>query len=170
MTRDELSRLLVRAWLVTALVDGLFASALSVFGYHSTVGRLWRGVASTVLGQEALDGGAAIAWIGVVMHIGVALAWTIVFLALVMALPALRRMLATAGGVLLTAAVYGPCIWIVMSVVVIPLLTGRPPRIAGRWWIQLAGHVVFVALPMVTVVARGLTRNGELREVRADPA
>lgn len=168
MTRDECSRLLVRAWLVTALVDGLFASALSVVGYHSTVGRLWRGVASTVLGPEALDGGPAIAWLGVVMHIGVALAWTTVFLALVTMLPALRRLLATPGGVLLTATVYGPCIWMVMSLVVIPLLTGRPPKITGRWWIQLAGHVVFVALPMVTVVARGLARDRVTSAVEGD--
>lgn len=162
MSRDTFLRLLVRAWLATALVDGLFASALSKFGYHSTVTRLWQGVASTVLGPAALEGGMRTALVGVVMHVGVALAWSTVFLALVSALPALRRLLASPAGVLAVAVVYGPFIWVVMSTLVIPTLTGRPPRFGGRWWIQLAGHVVFVALPMVTVVARGLRgRSGE---------
>jgi hypothetical protein len=51
-----LSRL-VRTWLVIATVDGLFASALSVFAYKSTVTRLWQGVAATVLGPSAFTGG-----------------------------------------------------------------------------------------------------------------
>ena len=156
MTRDAFTRLLLRAWLATAVVDGLFASALSVFGFHSTVTRLWQGVASTVLGPSAFEGGATTALIGVAMHIGVALAWSAVFVALVFASPALQRALRHPAGVVAVAAVYGPFIWMVMSLAVIPVLTGRPPRPTGRWWIQLAGHVIFVALPMVTVVARGL--------------
>jgi hypothetical protein len=159
MTRDAVERLLLRAWLTTALVDGLFASALSVFGYHSTISRLWQGVASTVLGPSAFDGGATTALVGVAMHIGVAFAWSAVFVWLAIASPALRRALRHPGGVIAVAAVYGPSIWMVMSLAVIPLLTARPPRVTGRWWIQLAGHIVFVALPMVTVVARGLARS-----------
>lgn len=37
---------LVRAWLLTALIDGPFSSVLSVAFYHSTVARLFQGVAS----------------------------------------------------------------------------------------------------------------------------
>lgn len=166
MNRDAFTALLVRAWLATAVVDGLFASALSVLGYHSTVARLWQGVASTVLGPSAFDGGATTALVGVAMHIGVALAWSAVFVALAIASPALQRALRHPGGVFAVAAVYGPFIWMVMSLAVIPLLTGRPPRITGRWWIQLAGHIVFVALPMVSVVARGLARSAGFSPAR----
>jgi hypothetical protein len=67
----------------------------------------------------------------------------------------LRSVLDSPYGVLEVAAVYGPMIWIVMSVVVIPLLTRRPVAITGRWWIQLAGHVVFVGLPIVWSIWRG---------------
>ena len=56
MSGSFLSRL-VRTWLVIATIDGLFASALSVFAYKSTVTRLWQGVASTVLGPSAFTGG-----------------------------------------------------------------------------------------------------------------
>ena len=156
MTRDAFFRLLVPAWLATALTDGLFASALSKFGYHSTVTRLWQGVAATLLGPAAFDGGPRTALVGVVMHIGVALFWSTVFVALVSSWPGLRRLLASPAGVVAVAAIYGPLIWLVMSTLVIPTLTGRPPKFGVRWWIQCAGHVVFVALPMATVVARGL--------------
>ena len=46
---------------------------------------------------------------------------------------------------------YGPFIWTVMSVVVIPLLVHRPPSINVRWWVQFVGHIPFVALPIVGV-------------------
>jgi hypothetical protein len=40
-----------------------------------------------------------------------------------------------------------------MSLLVIPALTGRPPTIGARWWVQLVGHVFFVALPIVAMTA-----------------
>jgi uncharacterized membrane protein YagU involved in acid resistance len=68
--------------------------------------------------------------------------------------PSIRTVLASRGGVMKVAAVYGPCIWIVMSLIVIPLLVHRPPAINVRWWIQLVGHVVFVGLPIVASAER----------------
>jgi hypothetical protein len=154
---NDIRSRLVPAWLATAAIDGTFASALTVFGYHSTVGRLWRGVASTVLGPGAMDGGSGVALVGVGMHILVALLWTTVFFALYSASPPLQRIVSRPMGAIGVAAVYGPLIWVVMSLLVIPQLTGRPPAITGRWLIQLAGHFPFVALPIVTIVGRGLT-------------
>lgn len=148
--------LLLRTWLVIALVDGLFASCLSVFVYGSTVSRLWQGVAATVIGPTAFTGGARAVLIGLLLHVGVALAWSAVFLRLVMAWPGLRRIIATPGGVIGVAAIYGPAIWLVMSLLVIPSLTGRGPNFTSRWWIQLVGHIPFVALPIVAIIARGV--------------
>jgi hypothetical protein len=150
------------------MTDGLFASALSVFAYHSTVARLWQGVAATLLGPSALQGGIRTALIGVVMHIGVALWWSTVFLTAYRAWPRLRRMVSTAGGVIGVAAVYGPMIWLVMSWVVIPQLTGRPPTITVRWWVQLLGHIPFVALPIVATIGLGVggyARRGEAHPI-----
>jgi hypothetical protein len=154
MTRDLVARL-VPAWLVTAATDGLFSSALSVFAYHSTVARLWQGVASTLLGPAALTGGTRMALIGVLMHLGVALFWTTAFLVLVSSWPRLQRIITTTAGIVAVAAIYGPVIWLVMSFVVIPLLTGRPTAVTVRWWVQLFGHIPFVALPIVAMIARG---------------
>jgi uncharacterized membrane protein YagU involved in acid resistance len=62
-------------------------------------------------------------------------------------------------GPLKIAAVYGPFIWLVMSLMVIPLLLHRPPTITDRWWTQLIGHVPFVGLPIAWSFARALRRG-----------
>ncbi|MEO8448569.1 MAG: hypothetical protein ABI647_02190 [Gemmatimonadota bacterium] len=156
---DELSRL-VRAGLLTGLTDGLFSSVLAVAFYQSTVIRLFQGVASTVLGKTAFDGGAGTAWIGIVMHFGVAFGWSAVFMLFILQSRWIRRILATPYGEVKVAALYGPFIWLVMSLVVIPLLAHRPPTIGVRWWVQLIGHFPFVGLPIVATIGRGLSRSG----------
>lgn len=153
MTLTPLSRL-VRAGLLTGVVDGLFACVLSAIFNHGDVLRVWKGVASTLLGPAAMEGGMRATLIGVLMHFGVAFAWSAMFLLAYERAGWLRRLVRSRGGVLKTAAVYGPLIWIVMSLVVIPLLTGRPPSITWRWWLQLAGHVPFVGLPLVWAASR----------------
>jgi len=155
--RSALSRL-VTAGLLTALTDGLFSSILSVAFYHSTVTRLFQGVASTLLGKAALDGGVQTAAVGVLMHIGVAFGWSAVFLILYDRSQWLRDVVRSRYGLLKVAAVYGPAIWMVMSLIVIPLLLHRPPSITVRWWVQFFGHIPFVALPIVWSISRGLPR------------
>jgi len=140
---------LVRAGLTTAVSDGLFSSVLSVAFYHSTVTRLFQGVASTLLGPAALTGGAGTAAVGILMHIGVAFGWSAVFIYFVMRSTWVRAVVASRYGTFKVAAVYGPAIWLVMSLVVIPLLLHRPPRISARWWVQLVGHFPFVGIPIV---------------------
>jgi hypothetical protein len=145
---------LVRAGLLTAVVDGLFSSALSVLAYRSTVSRLFQGVASVVLGSKALDGGAATALLGLAMHVGVAFAWSAVFLFLALRSRWIRALLASPYGPVKVGALYGPFVWMVMSLVVIPLLVQRPPAIGFRWWVQLLGHAPFVGLP-IAAASRG---------------
>jgi hypothetical protein len=54
------------------------------------------------------------------------------------------------------ASVYGPFIWMVMSLAVIPLLLHRPPTINVRWWVQ----------PDRTFSVRGNTYRGVDRQQR----
>ena len=105
MTPNLLLRL-VRAGLVTGVTDALFSSALAAFVYGSTVTRLWQGVASTLLGGAAFDGGARTAAIGLAMHFGVAFAWSAVFLGLVLSWSWLRDVLVSPYGVITVATVY----------------------------------------------------------------
>ena len=149
---------LVRAGLLTAVVDGTFSSVLSAVFYGSTVARLWQGVASTLIGSKAFEGGTKTALLGVLMHFGVAFSWSAVFLFIVWRLQWIRRIVASPFGFAKVAALYGPFIWMVMSFVVIPLLTHRPPAITYRWWIQFFGHIPFVAVPIVASITRGQPR------------
>ena len=151
---ERMSRL-VRAGLLTGVTDGLFATVQSAVTPGSTVIRLWQGVASTILGKSAYDGGIPTALLGVLMHFCVAFAWSAVFLLVVMRSPWVRRAVSSTSGVIGIASLYGPFIWLVMSLVVIPVLVHRPPSITSRWWIQLVGHIPFVGLPIVASIANG---------------
>ena len=163
-TNRSASTRLIEAGLVTALIDGMWAVVLTL-AYGRTVTRLWQGVAATAFGDRMFDGGLTTVALGIVMHVGVAFAWSAVFLLLVRRFGWLNRMLDSPYDALKVAAVYGPLIWIVMSAVVIPLLTGKPLVVTGRWWIQLAGHVVFVGLPIVSCIGHGVRRAGRLVRV-----
>ena len=154
--RASFIRAVVPVWLVTAAWDFLCATALSVFAYHSTFAHLWQGVASTVLGPTAIDGGLTPVAVGIALHLAVAFTWSAIFVATARMSPALRRTIATPSGALAVAVAYGPVIWLVMSLVVIPLATGRPPRFSFRWWVQIFAHVPFVTIPLVFTARRVL--------------
>jgi hypothetical protein len=144
-----------RAGLITAVTDGLFSSILNAFFYGSTVMRLWQGVASVLLGGGALQGGLPTALIGLLMHVAVAFAWSAIFFAIARFAAPVRRTIRSIPGILAVAAIYGPVVWLAMSLLVIPSLTQRPPAVTFRWWVQFAGHMVFVGLPIVWTIARG---------------
>jgi uncharacterized membrane protein YagU involved in acid resistance len=148
--RDALSRFFL-AGLLTAIIDGFFSSILSVAVYDSTFSRLFQGVASSLMGDSAFTGGARTTALGVLMHCGVAFGWSAVFVFIVSRSARIRSVLAGKYGAVKVASVYGPAIWLVMSLVVIPILLHRPPAISIRWWVQLVGHFPFVGLPIVAL-------------------
>jgi hypothetical protein len=156
---DTPLRRLIRAGLVCGAIDGLWAVVLTLV-YQRTIPRLFQGIAATVFGAGMFEAGLPGALLGLAMHFAVAFTWSAVFLLLVARSAPLRRVLATPGGLLAVAAVYGPMIWIAMSAGVIPLLTGTPLAITYRWWIQIAGHVVFVGLPIVWSIGPAPVRRG----------
>jgi hypothetical protein len=145
---------LVRAWLTTAISDGIFSSVLVTVFYGSTFARLWQGVASVPMGAKALEGGTQTVLIGLLLHFCVALAWSTVFLAIWMSSEAVQRAASSLGGAFGLACIYGPCIWMVMSFGLIPAFTHKPPTINYRWWVQLLGHIPFVAFPIIATIGR----------------
>jgi len=148
-----MAKRILLAGTLTAITDGLFSSVLNVAAYHSTVARLFQGVAAVPLGPAALTGGTRTAAIGVLMHCGVALWWSTVFALLAARSASLRNALRSGVGIVAVAAVYGPFVWMAMSLLVIPALLHRPTAITGRWWVQLVGHFPFVGLPIVASIA-----------------
>src|SRR5258708_31521274 len=108
---------LVRTGLLTAVMDGMFACVLSVVFYHTTVTRLWQGVASVPLGKTALDGGTATGFIGVALHVCVAFTWSAVFLYGTLRLDCMKRLLGSRYGGAQAAYICGPLGWLVISAV-----------------------------------------------------
>lgn len=133
----------IGAGLTTGLVDGAWACVLSAGFYGSTIRQLWEGVARVATGRPSMLTGIAV-------HFGVAFFWSFVFFAIVSAVAPVRGALRSWRGVFAVSAIYGPLVWSVMSLAVIPFMTGRAPNVTHRWWIQLAGHVFFVGLPIVS--------------------
>ena len=150
---------LVRAGLLTAASDCAFATVLTIFFFNSTFMRLWQGVAAVPLGREALEGGAWTMWVGLGLHVCVAFFWSAVFLFGAMRLGTVRRLLVSPLGMLKVASLYGPLIWLAMSLVVIPLFTKQPPTLTPRWWVQLIGHIPFVALPITWTARKAVARS-----------
>ena len=156
---------LLSATLVTFVSDGLFATA-QTYLRGLTFTRLWQGVAAVLVGPDAFKGGTTTVAIGLMMHLSVAFFWSAVFVLVSGKSAWLRRVLDSRGGVFKVAAVYGPAIWLVMSLIVIPVLTHRPPTITGRWWVQFFGHAIFVGLPIVSIIASSRT----IASIRQSPA
>ena len=155
-SRMSFASAVLPVWLVTAAWDAICATALGVFAYGSTAAAVWQGVAATAFRPFALPAEAATAASGLAVHAAVALTWSAVFVAAVRVWPSLCRAIRTPGGALAVAAAYGPAIWLVMSMLVIPFATGRPPRFGLRWWVQVGAHVPFVTLPLVFTARRVL--------------
>ena len=120
------------------------------------------------VGKAALEGGAAWSLAGVAMHFSVALFWSALFLVALRNSAGLRRAISTIPGAVIVAAIYGMSIWLFMSFVVIPTMVHRPPNITTKFWIQLIGHIPFVALPMVLLNRRPLELNDVSRKQRQE--
>jgi hypothetical protein len=138
-----------RAGLATGIIDGAFSSFLAQFVYGSGVIALFQRVAGTLIGPIAMRGGMASFALGLAMHFLVAFGWSAVFVFIIARMEGIAHALRTTGGRIAIAAVYGPMIWLAMSLIVIPALTRQPPVITYRWWIQLIGHFPFVGMPIV---------------------
>lgn len=158
--RARRAKAMVVTWLTTAAWDFVCASALGVFAYHATFSRFWQGVASTALGPRALAMGGSGVAAGLALHLLVAFVWSALFVLLLAGSERLQRVVDRPAGAFVVACIYGPVIWLVMSLAVIPLATGRPPTFAFRWWVQVFAHVPFVTLPLV-FTARRMVGLGE---------
>jgi hypothetical protein len=154
--RQDVGSVLVKTWLLVAVSDAMFASATGLLiPPTATPARVFRGVASVLLGKSALDGGATTALIGLAIHFGVALFWSSLFVVAVKNSWWLRDALDTWPKRILVAVIYGVSIWLIMTWIVIPSMLHRPPTIGLKYWIQLVGHPLFVVGPMIFVNRRG---------------
>lgn len=137
---------------LVALLDGVFAVVFYVPLLHRTTAlRLFQGIAASLLGRTAaFDGGIATGVMGVLMHVGVALGWTVVFALAYSRSEGLRRLLATMPGAIVTGMLYGCFIWLTMEYVIVQLTRTPPGHIVwtGIFIAMLAWHAVGIGLPI----------------------
>lgn len=155
-THPSIARVLVAA-LVVAAADLLDAIVVwVVLNRKSTVERILQSIASGLLGRDAaFSGGSETAVLGFVLHLVVALGWTVVFWILLQAWPRLRAWTASTTGAVLAGLVYGALVWLLMDGVVLPLSRARATPVTAAWfWIQLATHPFVVGLPIAVLLGR----------------
>ncbi|MBN9381094.1 MAG: hypothetical protein J0H74_10025 [Chitinophagaceae bacterium] len=113
-------RVLLIAFLVAGTLDITYAIITwgPVFG-KITATQLLQGIAATLTGKSAFEEGTATALLGLAMHYCISLAWTLLYFFIFPHLPFLARNKWTSG------VLYGVFVWAAMTLVIVPLVTGR---------------------------------------------
>jgi len=148
---------IVTGWLLCGILDITAACIQAWIQAGRTPGATLKGVASALWGRSAMDAGAGMAAIGLVMHFTVALTWTFVFYALTRRIAFLRT-----APLLVVGPLYGVLVFSLMNYGTLPFLSwvrsfylGTPPRWPGSMgWPQFAIHMICVGLPIVWGVRR----------------
>lgn len=149
---------IVTAGMLVGLCDGIFALTTYVVVRHVTTPvRLFQGIAHSVLGPAAYEGGLTTAGLGLLMHFAVAHAWATVYYIAFQRSEGLRRLVRERGPVLV-GLLYGPFVWVMMSQVVIPLTQNpRPAILTWNFLVMFVGHAVVVGLPIALTIREDRT-------------
>jgi hypothetical protein len=148
---------IVTGWLLCGVLDISGAFVQSWLQSGATPATVLKGVASALWGRAALEGGAGMAAIGLLMHFTVALTATLTFYALSRRVAFLRS-----APLLVVGPLYGVVVFCAMNYGTLPLLSwlrsfylGTPPRWPGSMGLpQLLIHLICVGLPIVSGVRR----------------
>jgi hypothetical protein len=138
-------------WLLCGVLDISAACVQSWIQAGRSPGAVLRGVASALWGRDAMNGGAAMAAIGLTLHFIVALTWTLVFLGLSRRLTVLRT-----APLWIVGPAYGVFVFYAMNLGALPALSWvrslylhTPPYWPGPMaWPQLLIHMVCVGTPI----------------------
>ena len=152
---------ILTGWLLCGVLDITAACVQAWMQAGRPPAAVLKGVASALWGRAALDGGAGMAAIGLLMHFTVALTATLVFYALSRRVSFLRT-----APLLFIGPLYGIIVFAAMNYGTIPFLSwlrsfylGTPPRWPGSMGLpQVVIHMIFVGLPIVWGVRRSARR------------
>jgi len=137
--------------LIAGVLDGLDAAIYYDWVSGVAPDRLFRGVASGLLGPPALSGGTYTALLGVGLHFTIAIGAAAVFYAACFAIPALLRK------PWITGPAYGLVVYSVRHYIVVPLSLVRHRTVPMAGWEladQLFSHMFFVGLPIALMARR----------------
>ena len=155
---------ILTGWLLCGVLDISAACVQARIQAGFTPDRVLKGVASALWGPAALNGGAGMAAVGLVMHFTVAFVATLIFAALVQRVPVLRT-----APLWVIGPLYGAVVFCAMNYGTLPLLswvrTLYIPNAVVRWpgpmkWPQLLIHLVCVGLPIAWGVRSGALPRG----------
>jgi hypothetical protein len=114
-TLTSLIGAIVQAWFIAGTLDITAATIHFLLRGGTTPLRLLQFIASGILGKDAFSGGLPTAFVGLVLHYGIALLWTTLFFLLAAKIPVLVQ------NVVVSGVVYAIVVWCMMSFIVLPL-------------------------------------------------
>ena len=137
------------AWLVAGTLDITYAIIMwgPVFG-KITAAQLLQGISSVLIGKDALTGGMATALLGLAMHYGISLAWTLIYFFIFPRLPFLAR------NKWISGMLYGVFVWAMMSLVILPLVTGRAWHYSTMAFIKNIAPMVLLFGPAIALIIK----------------
>jgi len=139
-----------RAIAITGLIVGtmdITSAIIITLSRGSTVTRLFQFIASGLLGQQAFQGGTAIAALGLALHFVIAFTLVAVFYAASQSVAFLREHA-------VSGIIYGLVVYAVMNLVVLPLSAARPRHSLTGDLIQIGIHMFVIGLPTALLIRR----------------
>ena len=134
-------RKILLATLVAGTLDILSACVYTLIAGHAPINML-KGLASAILGNEAVKGGVGVALVGLLLHFAIMAVMAAVFVLVADRLPVLKARWVLAG------IAYGIGLWAVMNLIVLPLRFGPHPFKLLGLAEQFFSHIVLVGLPI----------------------
>lgn len=146
---------IVYGWLVVGTLDGLDACIVSLIRGGNPA-RMFRGVASGLLGPSAIQGGLGVSFLGASIH------YFIAFVVVVTYVLASRRIAVLRKHPFICGPIYGLLVYLFMYRVTMTLAFGAPGRFVWpRSLNDLAIHAFGVGLPSAWFASRVLAAPGE---------
>lgn len=140
-----------RKILVTTLVAGTL-DILSACVYTLIAGRapitMLKGLASAILGNEAVKGGIGVALVGLLLHFAIMAVMVAFFVIAASRLSVLKTHWLLAG------IAYGIGLWAVMNLIVLPLRFGWHPFTPLGLAEQFFSHIILVGIPIAWFARR----------------
>ena len=140
-------RKIALATLVAGTLDILSACVYTLIAGRAPINML-KGLASAILGNDAVKGGIGVALVGLLLHFAIMAVMVAFFVIAANRLPVLKARWLLAG------IAYGVGLWAVMNLIVLPLRFGAHPFTALGLAEQFFSHIVLVGIPIAWFAKR----------------
>jgi uncharacterized membrane protein YagU involved in acid resistance len=140
-------RKIVMATLVAGTLDILSACVYALIAGRAPINML-KGLASAILGDDAVKGGIGVALVGLLLHFAIMAVMAAFFIVAANRMPMLKRHWLIGG------VAYGIGLWAVMNLIVLPLRFGWHPFTPLSLAEQFFSHIVLVGIPIAWFAKR----------------